>query len=252
MSYDLWTDDEYGEPWLDNPQLIIANPVRRKSTMAKRHRQPAGLRRYWAARRARKNAPRAHVRHSKPHKRRRSYSTRRRQHSSRPRQNAYFAVNKRRKHYTRRRYRSNPSLMGFQLPGLMDVAAVGAGIVVPPIITGYVMGWLPDSMKTSKAAYWTVKAASILVPSLVVRRFVSRRAGNLMLLGGVVSFTLDLIKEFMPGVIPGLGYQPLLGAFVQRPARLAPGQMTRWATNPNMLSPMINSTPDRLSPAARF
>jgi hypothetical protein len=138
--------------------------------------------------------------------------------------------------------------MGFQIPAVMDIAAVGAGFVVPPLITGYVMGWLPDSLKTSRAAYWAVKAAAVLVPSMAVRSFVSRRAGNLMLLGGTVSFVLDLIKEFAPGVIPGLGYQPLLGAFT------APPQFSRARMPPQRqgLPRMIAGTPDRLDPTARF
>jgi hypothetical protein len=220
--------------------------------MARKHRQPAGLRRYWAARRAKTNKPRRkyHARaKARTHsKRRTSYAINRPRRKSRVRhyfRKAYRAVRQ-------RHYKTNPSLMGFQLPGLMDIAAVGAGFVVPPILAGYVMGWLPDSLKTSKVAFWTVKAASVLVPSLVVRRFVSRRAGSLMLLGGAVSFVMDLVKEFAPGVIPGLGYQPLLGAFIDRPLAIAARRASVGAGQRNILPPMIASTPDRLSPASRF
>jgi len=154
-----------------------------------------------------------------------------------------------RKHYRRRRYNANPAVMGLQLPSLMDVVSVGVGFVVPPIITSYVMGYVPESWKTSKAAFFAVKAASVVVPAMLVRRFLSRRAGNLMLLGGAVNLALDLIKEFLPGVIPGLGYQPLLGAFVQRGPSGPPIRRTQ--SGPG-LAPMIASTPDRLNPAARF
>ncbi len=190
---------------------------------------------------------------NRPRRRRRSYATnrRRRHHAARAHSNP---VRRRRRYFSNRRrrhYRSNPgglSVMGFQIPAVMDIAAVGAGFVVPPLITGYVMGWLPDSLKTSRAAYWAVKAAAVLVPSMAVRSFVSRRAGNLMLLGGTVSFVLDLIKEFAPGVIPGLGYQPLLGAFT------APPQFSRARMPPQRqgLPRMIAGTPDRLDPTARF
>jgi len=165
----------------------------------------------------------------------------------RTRTNPYFLnpPRRRRYHSNKRRYRSNPALMGFQLPGLLDVVSVGAGFVVPPIVAGYIMGWLPDSMKTSKAAMWAVKAAAVVVPSMVVRRFVSRRAGNLMLLGGAVSLALDLVKEFAPGLIPGVGFQPLLGAHVVRPTRAR-------MPAPAGLPAMIASTPDRLSPTGRF
>lgn len=251
MGNRLWTRDDYGEPWLDNPQLLIAgNPLKRrkKKVMAKRA-MPAGLRRYWAKHRRKPRRARKNAYFVNPHRRRRVRARvrHRRRAARRPRQNAYFLNPRRRR--GRRRYRSNPSLMGlgFQLPNLMDVAAVGAGMVVPPIVASYVMGWIPDAWKTSKAAYYVVKAASVVIPSMLVRKFVSQRAGNLMLLGGAVSFALDLVKEFAPGVIPGLGYQPLLGAVVQRNFRVLP----RTNSGP-ALAPIIAMTPDRLSPQGRF
>lgn len=188
---------------------------------------------------------------NRPRRRRRlSTNPRRRRHTMRsnpPRRRARRYFSNRR----RRSYRSNPALsvMGFQLPNLMDVAAVATGMVVPPIISGYIMGWLPASLQTSSAAKWAVKAASVLAPSMIVRSFVSRRAGNLMLLGGTVSFVLDLIKEFAPGVIPGVGYQPLLGAFTAPPAFGTRARLPMVARTP---ARMISSTPDRLDPMQRF
>jgi hypothetical protein len=213
-------------------------------------------------------------------RRRRGFSLNRRRKTRRARTNPYFlnrprrrsrrrlSTNPRRRRHTmranpprrrarryssnrRRSYRRNPALsvMGFQLPNLMDVAAVAGGMIVPPIISGYIMGWLPASLQTSSAAKWAVKAAAVVLPSMAVRSFISRRAGNLMLLGGSVSFVLDLIKEFAPGVIPGVGYQPLLGAFTASPAFGARARLPLVARAP---SRMLSSTPDRLDPMQRF
>lgn len=137
--------------------------------------------------------------------------------------------------------------MGVQLPPVDSVLFVGAGFVVPPIITGMVMGFVPDTYKTNKAVIWIVKGASALLPSMLVRQFVSRRAGNLMLIGGAVSFGLDLIRTFAPGVIPGLGYQPMLGAFT-RPGQALPSPGPRGG----MLPALVGTTPTRLSPDTRF
>jgi hypothetical protein len=151
------------------------------------------------------------------------------------------------------------SIMGFQLPPLDAVIFTGAGMIVPPLVTSFIMAKLPADWKTSKAAYYGVKAVSVLVPSMLVRKFVSPRAGNLMLLGGAASFVIDLIKDFAPPEIKaaiGLGYypsmgiparqlgvQPFLGAYPSRNQR--PMQA-------GLLPPMIASTPDRLNPAGRF
>lgn len=208
--------------------------------VARRRRPRINARR----RKARKNPYFLNKTHTRRSRRPRINARRRR---SRP--NPYFLnpPRRRRYHSNKRRYRRNPGLMGVQFPGLIDVVSVGAGFVVPPIVAGYIMGWLPDSMKTSKAALWAVKAAAVVVPSMVVRRFVSRRAGNLMLLGGAVSLALDLVKEFAPGLIPGVGFQPLLGAHVSRTS----ATRARMPHNAG-LPAMIASTPDRLSPTGRF
>jgi hypothetical protein len=171
-----------------------------------------------------------------------------------------FVRNRRRTHHyrhnafvrnRRRHYRRNPdagmSVLGLQLPPIDAVLFVGAGFITPPIVSGMLMGFVPDGYKTNSAVIWVVKGASVLLPSMLVRQFISRRAGNLMLIGGAVSFGLDLLRTFAPGVIPGLGYQPLLGAFVGPVQRLPVVGPPRAA-----LAPMISSAPTRLSPDTRF
>jgi hypothetical protein len=143
-------------------------------------------------------------------------------------------------------------LLGFQLPQLQDVVFTGAGFIVPPLVTSYIMKMIPDEYKTNQAVVWGVKAASVLVPSLAVRKFVSQRAGNLMLLGGAVSFTIDLIKTFAPGMIPGLGSQPFLGFYNTMPNPRALGKYQQGGRGGSGLPTMIQSTPERLMPTNRF
>lgn len=256
----LW-DVIDGERWLENPQLIIANPTRKRKPMAKRVRRRRG--RKSAAprrRRTRRNYTAAGM--TNPPRRRRR-SRRRRSYGLNPRRRRrYYSRNRRR---TVRRYRRNPagavSLMGFSLPPLDAVLFTGAGFLIPPIVTSYAMQYLPATWRTSKAAYYGVKAASVLVPSMIVKRFISRRAGNLMLIGGAASFVIDLVREFAPTLLPataGIGAQPFLGngvGFYERMPRSA--GMGRYAsmpvrTMPVQRTPLLSATPERLSPSSRF
>ncbi len=161
----------------------------------------------------------------------------------------------------RRHYRRNPSLMGITLPPLDAVLFTGAGLVIPPIMASYLTPLLPASLSGSKMGYYGVKVASILIPSMLVRKFVSQRAGNYMLIGGAASLAIDLVKEFMPSL--GLGTQPFLGngvGFYERmPLRTmsaTPG-MGRYASipvrsMPMQRTPIISQVADRLNPTERF
>jgi len=255
MAKGLW-DDIDGERWLDNPQLIIANPrkKRRAKTMARRK----------ARRRGRKNAPRRRHRRNytaaglinRPRRRRRVRRARR-----------SYAMNRRRRglkrNYRRRRsYRRNPSVLGlgFNFPPLDAVLFTGAGLIVPPIVASYITPMLPDSIRNSKLGYYGVKAASVLIPSMLIRKFVSRRAGNYLLIGGFASFAIDIVREFMPTLLPAssMSGQPFLGFYERMPQRLpAASGMGRYASVPVrsvpvQRTPLVSLTPERLSPSGRF
>jgi hypothetical protein len=166
----------------------------------------------------------------------------------------------------RRHYRRNPgergmTIFGISLPPLDAILWVGAGLVVPNIAQGYIIQALPASWTTLAAdgsnktqvqiANIGVQAAAVLVPSLLVRRFVSKRAGNLMLVGGAASFALSLIRTFMPGVIPGLGFQPMLADYYTTVRGGSVRQFPR-PGNTRVVSPIVHSVPERLDPGARF
>lgn len=249
-----------GELWLDNPLLttLAANPGRKK-TVAKKRRKMSALQRLYFG--PKKNRPRRRH-HSRSNRPRRNFygagmlanrPRRRHSRSNRPRRNFYPLLNPRR-HY-RRNSPSDGAVVqnvgGIPIPALSPMLFAGAGIIVPPLVAGYITtNLLPASMQGT-ATTWLVKAASVVIPGLLIRKFVSRQGGNYFLIAGGASFILDAIRTFMPGVIPGLGYQPMLGSYFgpQRPINFQP----RAATNVPLMQPsMIASTPDRLNPANRF
>jgi len=251
----LWEDID-GERWLANPQLIIANPRRKKrgKVMAKARRR--GRKNAPRRRRARKNYAASGLIANPRRRYRRNRRTSRRRVSLNPRRR----YRRNRVHHARR-YRRNPgisSALGFSLPPMDAILFTGAGIVIPPIMAGYIRSFLPTDWQASKAAYYGVKIASVVVPSMLVRRFVSRRAGNLMLLGGAASMAVDMIREFMPTLLPAatMSGQPFLGFYERMPQRSLSG-MGRYASIPVrsqsvMRTPLLSATPERLMPQNRF
>ncbi len=166
------------------------------------------------------------------------------------------------KRTSRRRAARNPQFLG-SLPPLKSIAFVGAGLVVPPLVATQIMKFLPTEWQTSKPAFYAVKAAAVILPSMLVKKMVSREAGNLMLLGGAASFALDLLKE--TGLLTQLGLsgvsnsQPLLGYYPSKGGGL--GRMRNGmgsypslpqSTMPVSMAQMIANTPDRLNPQNRF
>jgi hypothetical protein len=224
-----------GEPWFDNPQLIVANPgKKRRSSMARPHRR---RRRRTALHNRRKKFRRNLYTAGSlinPHRRRS-----RRRHRMNPRR--------------RRHYRRNPeralSIAGVQLPPIDAVLWVGSGLVVPPLVSAQIMKFVPASWQTSQGTTWLVKIASVVVPGMLLRKFVSPRAGNLYMVGGAASLIVQAIQTFAPGVLPGLsgyvglGVQPMLGAYTSYP-RAVPQR--------RQMPPMLADVPSRLDPGARF
>ncbi len=243
-----------GEPWFDNPQLIIAGNRKRKrskkrgSTMARVHRRRSRARSNRRRKHARRNFYGAGALANRPRRRRRSFK-----------RNEYLMMNRKRRrrrgfkmNRRRRHYQSNPGgmrLMGFSLPPLDAVLWVGSGLVVPPLVAAQIIKFVPDSLKTSAATTWLVKGASVVVPGMLLRRFVNPRAGNLYMVGGLASLVMDAIRTFAPGVIPGLGYQPLLGTYFSQPVRTA--SLNR-APARGTLPPMMADAPGRLDASERF
>jgi hypothetical protein len=232
---------------------------------------PKALKAYWAKRRRPKSAHRRKARAAKRNYYSAGALANPRKRRTRRKATVKHIVNRRvtrRKTRRARSYRHNPptarsvNLFGFQLPPLEAVAAVGAGFVAAPVVTSFVSGYIPDSIKANPVGQWALKIAGALGPGFAVRKFVSRSFGNNMLIGGGAALVLDAVRTFAPGMIPGLGYQPMLGAYYR------PGQANRglrgYTTSPNtgqpfqasagslQMSKILMGTPDRLQPTGRF
>lgn len=237
-----------GEPWFDNPQLVIANPKRRKKTMTKRR-----------TRRGRKNAPRrvrrnfysAGMLSNRPRRKARRSRKRRTMRS-----NVYMPMNPRKRRSSRRHaFRRNPgrSFLGFTMPPMAEVLFATAGLIGPNLVSGKILEFLPASWKVgadgkpNQLTMWATKLLSVVLPAWAIRRFIGTRESNSFLVGGLAGLTLDGIKTFAPGIIPGIGSQPLLGAYFDQPRQVLP-----FPRSNGKLPQMIADTPDRLSPSARF
>lgn len=267
----LWTTDVDGERWLINPQLIVAaNPPHRrkvkKMASRKKRRMPAALARYWATHR--RNSPRKHKRHYRRNwsvgpvvnrKRKKHY---RHNPSLYRRARRYVKTAYRRAVSRRHRgYARNPKLLGFEMPAGMDVVAVGAGILVPPIATSYIMSWLPVQYQTSQPVYWAVKIVAVVAPSLIVRRFVSVRAGNMMLIGGAATLLLDIVRQFnlLPSGMSGMGLYTTPQRSLMGMGRYVNGMGAQVALGARQVrqsgtvnNPAYYGTPERLLPDNRF
>lgn len=214
-----------GEPWFDNPLLVTANgPQKGKRKMAAKKGRKRG--------RARKNFYGAGML-ANPRRKRRA------------RKNTYMPLANRR----RRRYRHNPAIMGFSLPPMDAVFFTAAGLIAPNLAAQQLLRILPSSLTGSAIGNWAVKAASVVLPSVAISKFVNQRAGSLFLVGGLAGLAMDAVRTFAPGVVPGLGHQPLLGSYFTRPVA---GRITPFPAAGRTLPSMIADAPDRLSPTGRF
>lgn len=166
-------------------------------------------------------------------------------------------INPRRRHH----FRSNPFSMGggeirlpfgLALPPLSDVAFAGAGLVIPPMISTRIQAMLPASITQAAPTVvpWVVDLASVVVPGMLLKRFVSQRAGNAFLIGGAATMVLKAIKVFAPSTAASFGLsgymsgQPGLGRY------FTPTAVQQPSTRP--LPAIIGTVPDRLMPSMRF
>jgi len=206
----LWKTID-GEPFLINPHLaIVGNPKKgRSNRMAKRKVSRSRGRKATSRRRAR--TTRITSSYSKnpftvpgvvignPRRRRKSG----------------FALNRRRK--GKKRYRRNPAVFGLQLPALQTVAYVGIGFVGTPVLEGFLSSFMPTTFATSTLGKYVIRIGSLLGLSWAGRAVMGKTQGNMIAIGGGVYLVTSLIKDFMPGVIPGLSqYVPGIAAYQTR------------------------------------
>jgi hypothetical protein len=196
-----------GEPFLINPHLaIVGNPKKgRKHTMARRKRASTTGRKRSPARRRRRTYRRnpftvPGVVIGNPKRRHRKARG--------------FAMN--RKH-RRKSYRRNPAILGMQLPALQTIAYVGIGFVGTPILEGFLASFMPTTFATSTLGKYVIRIGSMLGITMAGRQLLGRQQGNLIAVGGGLYVATSLIKDFAPGMIPGIGaYVPGIAAYQTR------------------------------------
>jgi hypothetical protein len=245
-----------GEPYLINPHLISLNPksTRRKNKMAKRRalrrgasgrfmkanpRKRRHVRRHLAAPRRVRRVRRSYAMNP-PRRRRRSYK-----------RNAYFGNPVRR----RRSYRRNPIISGSQVFGVKfsDILYAGGGFIAPPLVEGFIKGYLPTSITGNAFGKYALKAATVYGLSWAGKKFISQEAGKYIAIGGIVYIVANLVIDFVPQLFSGFsGYMSPGPTFSALPRN-------RWGYGAHPLMGMYNGIgtapgklPERVDPNARF
>lgn len=253
----MWSEDDNGELWLgddaalDNPHLILANPPRRRG-------MPPQLAKYWREKYAGGK--------KKPGEKKRRAGSPRKALRNPP---AAWVQTARRS-----AGRRAASFMG-AFPDAITVGGVAAGFVVPGMVFGQIRRFLPasvtslpmDSSDTTRSAigYWAVKLGVAVLPPIGVRKFISAKIGNSMLVGGIVSFAVDLLRYYAPSFMAGMAGQPMLGYYTPGPIPALDAGPVRRSVGQGMgmytpdaypaagrPSRMVATTPDRFNPGSRF
>jgi len=208
-----------GEPFMINPRLGILNPKRGRKKGKKA----------MARRRSRGKAHMAWVRSFR--KRGRKAAPRRRRRLRNPYPVAGLAINPRRRRRRgrsnprRRSYRRNPSVMGIGLGGLPPLQAVaftGVGFVGTPMAEGFLNTFLPVSLTGNTIGKYAVRIGSVLGLSMLAKAVLGRSASRYVALGGGLYVAVTAVKEFAPGLIPGMSAYVVpnsMGAYVSSSGR---------------------------------
>lgn len=240
---DLW-DTFDGEPFLDNPSLLLINRKKGKKTMAKRKRRtpPRNAKgRFVKTSRAKTTRRRrgmsrrtaaAVTRHIRRHGRR---SGRR---VVRLHRGQVALVNRHRRHYRR-----NPGMfsgIGLNTETLKTVGLTAGGFLGTPFVEGFVVNYLPTSLTSNRFARYAIRIAAAVGLGFLVGKAIGKEAGKKVAIGGLAYFGVGLIKDFMPTLGTGTGSylrsQPLLGTYQKS----------------SMGSYMTSSGPARNDPANRY
>lgn len=242
----VWTQDSDGEEWyINGPEVVIASNRPRKKGKPKMYaNRPKHGTKAWMSyiRGMKKNA-----------------GGRKKKHHRKAKRNMYSAgmVANRPKTRTVVKYirakrngpRTSAMLAGFGIPGIEPIAGAFAGLSVPPLLNYLVKGYLPTSLTSSKLGMYAIKAAEIIVPSWLVKKYVSRNVGNTMLIVGIGKLLYDVAQDVAPQVfgLSGMGFQPMLGVYPGQRRGLPAARQV-----PMMTTPMNSGVPDRLDANSRF
>jgi hypothetical protein len=139
----------------------------------------------------------------------RSFKTNRR-HKRRYRRNPYAvagpaaaALNPRRRHHGRYR-RNPPSRTLFSLPPLTGMLYGGVGFAGTAAADGFISSFVPVEWTSSMIGRYAVKIGSLIGVTWLSRAILGRSASYMVGIGGGVYVISSAVRDFMPGVIPGM------------------------------------------------
>lgn len=111
--------------------------------------------------------------------------------------------------------------MGFKLPPLQQVLYAGVGFVAVPVTEGFVNQFLPVSITGTTLGKYAVRIASVIGLTWLGKAVFGKNAATMIGIGGGAYVLVSAVKEFAPGVIPGLSAytQPSLASYVPPTSR---------------------------------
>jgi hypothetical protein len=203
--------------------LLVSNPKRRKRKGHKKGRMPAGLRKYWAAKRGAKHHKRRAKRRHHVRARRRHSGTRRRAigYTVGTRKIRRRKLNPHRRHRARHRRHHNPSLRGITgqvMPTVKAGAWGAAGALGLDAAWGLITTNLPSlaAYLTNPYVTFIAKAfAAVGVGALGGK--VARGRGRDLAVGAMTVVTHDFLKSTLQSMAPSLfgpGGTLSLGAYL--------------------------------------
>lgn len=217
-------------------ELLLINPRRVKRRKTRKGRMPAGLRRYWASRRAgatsrpKRRRRRAIAAIAAPRRRRRRMHAgpvRRRRANPRHRSHRRFVA--RRVHHRRHR---NPRMLGGLsirsiVHGTVMPAATGAvGGLALDIVYGKISPHLPAMLQTGIPAF-VAKSGAAVGLGMLAGKFVGRDRAKVATIGAVTVLFYGMMKSYLQTAVPSLGLSGLqdfvtysgkpMGAYMARP-----------------------------------
>lgn len=139
----------------------------------------------------------------------RSFRKNRRRHRRNPAENPFPVAGM----VANRRHRRNPAqgtkILGFRLPPLKQVMYAGVGFVGVPVTESFINGFLPLSITSSVLGKYAVRIGSVIGLTWLSKNFLGSQAATLIGIGGGAYVLVSAVREFAPGVIPGLNaYTP--------------------------------------------
>lgn len=114
----------------------------------------------------------------------------------------------------RRSYRRNPAIMGLKLPPLQPVLYAGVGFVAVPVTEGFINQFLPLSITSTVLGKYAVRIGSVIGLTWLGKLALGANAATYIGIGGGAYVLVSAVKEFAPGVIPGLSSYVGMSAYV--------------------------------------